>query len=113
MSKKNLNTHMHIHTHIKELLALNTLHVPVFLHTRTQQFRVAPDEKYSSCMCTFANEIKTIYLFEYEQMQVNIVYLKAHQTYIDVHLSHFISTPVFVALQPIKFKLVAQLQSLA
>ena len=45
ISKKNLNTHMHIHTHIKELLALNTVHVPVFLHTRTQQLRVAPDEK--------------------------------------------------------------------
>ena len=45
------HTHMHIHysehtcTHIKELLALNTVHVPVFLHTRTQQLRVAPDEK--------------------------------------------------------------------
>ena len=42
--KKNLNTHMQMHTHIKELLALNTVHVPVFLHTRTQQPRVAPDE---------------------------------------------------------------------
>ena len=57
----NLNTHMHIHTHIKELLALNTVHVPVFLHTRIQQLRVAPDEKNSGCnMCTFANQIKTI-----------------------------------------------------
>ena len=36
---------IHIHTHIKELFALNTVHVPVFLHTRTQQLRVAPDEK--------------------------------------------------------------------
>ena len=44
ISKKNLNTHMHIHTHIRELLALNTVHVPVFLHTRTQQLRAAPDE---------------------------------------------------------------------
>ena len=35
----------HIHTHINELLALNTVHVPVFLHTRTQQLRVTPDEK--------------------------------------------------------------------
>ena len=26
--------------------------------------------------------------------------------YIDTHTSHFMSTPVFVALQPIKFKLV-------
>ena len=73
MSKKNLNTH--IHTQIKELLALDTLHVPVFLHTRTQQLKVAPDEKHNGCMCTFANEIKTLNLFEYEQMQVNIVYL--------------------------------------
>ena len=65
-------------------------------------------KKYSGCMFTFANEIKTLNLFEYEQTQVNKVYLnKAHQTYIDVHLSHFISTPVFVALQPIKFELVA------
>ena len=63
ISKKNLNTHnshMNIHTYIKELLALNTVHVPVFLHTRTQQLRVAPDGKYSGCMCTFANQIKTI-----------------------------------------------------
>ena len=75
ISNKNLNTHMHIYTHIKELLSLNTVHVPVFLHTRTQQLRVAPDEKYSGCMCTFANQIKTIKLFKYEKMQVNIVYL--------------------------------------
>ena len=45
ISKKNLNTHMYIHTHIKKLLSLNTVHVPVFLHTLTQQLRVAPDEK--------------------------------------------------------------------
>ena len=70
ISKKNLNTHMHIHTHIKELLTLNTVHAPVFLHTRTQQLRVAPeDKKYSGCMCTFANQIKTINLFKYEKMQ--------------------------------------------
>ena len=78
ISKKNLNTHMHIHTHIKELLALNTVHVPVFLHTRTQQLRVVPDEKkYSGCMCidTSANQIKTIKLFKYEKMQVIIVHL--------------------------------------
>ena len=76
ISKKNLNTHMHIHTHIKELLALNTVHVPVFLHTRTQQLRVAPEEKkYSCCICTFANQIKTMNLIKYEKMQVNIVYL--------------------------------------
>ena len=77
---------MHIHTNIKELLALNTVHVPVFLHTRTQQLRVAPDKKkYSGCMCTFANQIKTIKLFKYEKMQVNIVYLnKAHQTIVRI-----------------------------
>ena len=70
-------------------------------------------KKYSGCMCTFANEIKTLNLFEYEQMQVSKYSLFELSTYIDVHLSHIISTPVFVALQPIKFKLVAQLQSLA
>ena len=60
---------MHIHTHIKELLALNTVHVPVFLHTRTQQLRVAPDEEniVAVCTCTFANQIKTIKLFKYEK----------------------------------------------
>ena len=45
ISKKNFNTHMLIHIHIQELLALNTVHIPVFLHTRTQQLRVAPGEK--------------------------------------------------------------------
>ena len=78
ISKKNMNTHMHIHTQIKELLRLNTAHVPVFLHTRTQQLRVAPEEKNIeavACMCTFANQIKTINLFKYAKMQVNIVYL--------------------------------------
>ena len=107
MSKKNLNTHMPIHTHIKELLALNTLHVPVFLHqnqnqnsllVKRQNDNTSPggififqnttspggivifqnttaNKKYSVCMCTFANEIKTLNLFEYEQTQVNIVYL--------------------------------------
>ena len=52
---------MHIHTHIKELLALNSVHAPVFLHTRTQQLRVAPDEKnIVTVICKFANQIKTI-----------------------------------------------------
>ena len=53
ISKKNLNTLMHIHTctHINELSALNTVHVPVFLHTRTQQLRVAPDEKNIVAVC--------------------------------------------------------------
>ena len=36
-------------------------------------------------MCTFANQIKTINLFKYEKMQVNIVYLnKAHQTIVRI-----------------------------
>ena len=51
ISKKNLNTHVQIHTHIKELLALNTVHVPVFLHIRTEQLRVAPDEKNIVAVC--------------------------------------------------------------
>ena len=77
--KKNLNTHMYIHTHIEMLLALNTVHVPVFLHTRTQQLRVAPDEKNIVAVCVHLQIkfIKTIKLFKYEKMQVNIiVYLK-------------------------------------
>ena len=55
-------------------------------------------------MCAFANQIKTIKLFKYEKMQVNIVYLSTpnNTTYIDAHTGHFMSTPVFVALQPIK-----------
>ena len=70
-----MNTHMHIHTHIKELLALNTVHpsVPVFLHTRTQQLELLQMKKYSGCMCTFENQMKTIKSFKYEKMQVNIV----------------------------------------
>ena len=64
-------------------------------------------------MCTFANEIKTLNLFEYEQnaSKYSLFELSTPNNiaYIDVHLSHFISTPVFVALQPIKFKLVTQL----
>ena len=43
--KEEFEPYMQIHTHIKELLALNSVHVPVLLHTRTQQLRVAPDEK--------------------------------------------------------------------
>ena len=107
ISKKNLNTHMHIHTHIKELLALNTVHSPVFLHTRTQQLSVAPDEKkYSGCMCTFANQTKTIKLFKYKKNASEYIIFELstpnNSTYIDAHTGHFMSTPVFVALQPIK-----------
>ena len=50
-------------------------------------------KKYSGCMCTFVVQIKTIKLFKYEKMQVNIVYLNY------AHTGHFMSTPVFVALQ--------------
>ena len=32
-------------------------------------------KKASGCMCTFANQIKTIKLFKYEKMQIDIVYL--------------------------------------
>ena len=98
---------MHIHTHVKELLALSTVHVPVFLHTRTQQLRVAPDEKkYSDCMCTFANQIKTIKLSKYENnvSKYSLFELSTpnNSTYIDAHTGNFMSTPFFVALQPIK-----------
>ena len=94
-----------VHTHIKELLALNTVHVPVFLHTRIQQLRVAPDEKYSGCMFTFANQIKTIKLFKYKNASKYSLFelsIPNNRTYI-AHTGHFMSTPVFVALQPIKF----------
>ena len=60
ISKKNLNTHMHIHTHIKELLALNTVHVPVFLLPEHNSLELLQMKKYSGCMCTFANQIKTL-----------------------------------------------------
>ena len=43
--------HTHALTYIKELLALNTVHAPVFLHTSTQQLRVAPDEKIIVTVC--------------------------------------------------------------
>ena len=66
-------------------------------------------KKYSGCnMCTFANQIKTMKEFKYEKTaskyslfelstQNNSTYM-----YIDAHTSHFMSTPVFAALQPIK-----------
>ena len=107
ISKKNLNTHIHIHTHIKEFLALNTVHVQVLLHTRTQQLRIVPDEKkYSGCMCTFSNRIKTINLFKYNKnaSEYSLFELSTpnNSTYIDAHTGPFMSKPVFVALQPIK-----------
>ena len=73
--------------------------------------RVAPDEKYSGCLCSFANQIKTIKLFKYhsEKMQVNIRSLfklstPNNSTYIDAHTDHIMGTTVFVALQPIKIE---------
>ena len=100
---------MLIYTHIKELLALNTVHVPVFLHTRTQKLykRVAPDERNIVAVCvTFANQIKTIKLFKYEKnaSKYSLFELSTpnNSMYIDAHTGHFMSTPVFVALQPIK-----------
>ena len=41
----------------------------------TRLAALAASQKYSGCMCTFVNQIKTIKLFKYEKMQVNIVYL--------------------------------------
>ena len=67
-------------------------------------------KKYSGCMCTFANQIKTIKLFKYEKnvSKYSLFELSTpnNSMYIDAHTGHFMSTPVFVALQPIKFKLV-------
>ena len=63
-------------------------------------------KKYSGCMCSFANQIKTINLFKYEKLQVNYSLIELstpnNSTYIDAHTGHFMSTPVFVALQSIK-----------
>ena len=63
-------------------------------------------KKYSGCMCTFANQIKTINLFKYEnKMHYSLFELSTpnNSTYIDAHTAaagHFMSTPVFVALHP-------------
>ena len=63
-------------------------------------------KKYSNYMCTFANQIKTIKLFKYEKnvSKYSLFELSTpnNSTYIDAHPGHFMSTPVFVALQPIK-----------
>ena len=67
-------------------------------------------KKYSGCyMCTFANQIKTIKEFKYEKKNASKYSLfelsttnKSTYMYIDAHTSHFMSTPVFVVLQPIK-----------
>ena len=60
-------------------------------------------KKYSGCMCTFANQIKTIKLFKskYSLFELST---PNNSTYIDAHTGPFMSTPVFVALQPIKIK---------
>ena len=65
-------------------------------------------KNYSGCMCIFANQIKTIKLklFKYEKnaCKYSLFELSTpnNSTYIDAHTGHFMSTPVFVALQPIK-----------
>ena len=63
-------------------------------------------KKYSGCMCTFANQIKTIKLFKYEKnvSKYSLFELSTpnNSTYIDAHTGYFMSTPVFAALQPIK-----------
>ena len=63
-------------------------------------------KKYSGCKCTFASQIKTIKLFKYEQnaSKYSLFELSTqnNRTYIDAHTGHFMSTPVFVALHPIK-----------
>ena len=80
------------------------------MHTRTQQLRVAPDEKYSGCVCTFANQIKSIKLFKYHSetnaSKYSLFELSTlnNSTYIDAHTDHFMGTTVFVALQPIKIE---------
>ena len=73
-------------------------------------------------MCTFANQIKTIMLFKYEKnaskhSSDSLFELSTPNnidTYINAHKGHFMSTSVFVALQPIKIlNWYAQLQRLA
>ena len=63
-------------------------------------------KKYSGCMCTFANQIKTIKLFKYEKNSSKYSSFELstpnNSSYIDAHTGHCMSTPVFVALQPIK-----------
>ena len=57
-------------------------------------------------MCTFANQIKTIKFFFYMKTasKYSLFELSTpnNSTYIGAHTDHFMSTPVFVALQPIK-----------
>ena len=59
-------------------------------------------------VCTFANKIKTIKLFKYEKnaSKYSLLELSTQNNstymYIDALMGHFMSTPVFVALQPIK-----------
>ena len=63
-------------------------------------------KKNIGCMCTFANQIKTIKLFKYEKnaSKYSLFELSTlnNSTYIDAHTGNFMSTPVFVALKPIK-----------
>ena len=63
-------------------------------------------KKYSGCMLTFANLIKTIKKFKYEKKvsKYSLFELSTpnNSTYIDAHTSQFMSTRVFVDLQPIE-----------
>ena len=65
-------------------------------------------KKYSGCISTFANQIKTKKLFKYEKnaSKYSLFELSTPNNstymYIGAHTGHFMSTPVFVALQPIK-----------
>ena len=104
ISKKNLNTHMHIHTHIKELVALKLYMFRYSCIPEHNSLELFQMKKYSGCMCTFANQIKTIKLFKYEKSKYSLFELSTpnNSTYIDAHTGHFMITPVFVALQPIK-----------
>ena len=67
-------------------------------------------KKYSSCMYTFANQIKTIKLFKYEKnvRKYSLFELNTpnNSTYIDAQTGHFMSTPVLWLCSPKKIKLV-------
>ena len=66
------HTHAHTYSHLGAFVIQYFTCSGILSYQNTTAFQM---KKYSGCMCTFANEIKTLNLFEYEQMQVNIVYL--------------------------------------
>ena len=66
-------------------------------------------KKYSGCLCTFANQIKTIKLFKYHSEKNASKYSLFELStptivHIDAQPGHFIGTTVFVALQPTKIE---------